>query len=97
MYDGTAVALDMLVRYKSENPDVKPILFVLTDGETNGGIELDQIRKVVKGLKIPIYTIGYEANVSELKELSSLVEATSINAGEGDVAYKIGALLNAQM
>ena len=33
----------------------------------------------------------------ELSKLSSLVEAASINAGESDVAYKIGSMLNSQM
>ncbi len=78
-------------------PNAKPILFVLTDGESNAGLELNKIRAVIKGLRIPIYSIGYEANIAVLRSLSSLVEAASINADEGNVEYKIGSLLNAQM
>jgi len=52
---------------------------------------------VVEGAGIPVYTIGYAQKLSELKRLSTLVEAASLNANEGDVAYKIGNLLNAQM
>ena len=97
MYDGIAVALDLLIKYRNDNPGVKSVLFVLTDGETQGGIDFDAISPVIAGLKIPVYTIGYEANLTELRRLSSLVEAISLNAAEADVTYKIGSLLNAQM
>lgn len=97
MYDGVLVALSLLDQYKQTHPNVKPMLFVLTDGETNEGYELSNSQKVIQGLKIPVYTIGYEADLKVLKKLSTLVEASSINADEGDVEYKIGSLLNAQM
>jgi len=97
MYDGIAVSLSLLVKEKQKNPDIKPMLFVLTDGETNEGLTFGRIRPVISGLNIPIYTIGYEANIDELKRLSSLVEAASLNAGQEEIEYKIGSLLNAQM
>lgn len=97
MYDGVAVSLSILVAEKQKRPDAKPILFVLTDGETNVGMAFDDMNRVIEGLNIPIYTIGYEANIDELKRLSSLVEAASLNAGEQEIEYKIGSLLNAQM
>ena len=97
MYDGVAVALSLLVEEKKKNPDIKPILFVLTDGETNKGMEFDTIAPVIAGIRIPIYTIGYEAKIKELRRLSSLVEAANLNASEGNVQYKIGSLLNSQM
>ncbi len=97
MYDGVAVALSLLIEEKEKNPDIKPVLFVLTDGETNEGMKFDTMEPVIMGIRIPVYTIGYEANIKELRRLSSLVEAASINASEGNVQYKIGSLLNAQM
>ena len=97
MYDGIAASLSLLLAEKKANPDVKPILFVLTDGETSNGLKFGAMAPVIEGIKIPVYTIGYEANLAELKRLSSLVEAASINANEGNVNYKIGSLLNAQM
>ncbi|MFP4307808.1 MAG: vWA domain-containing protein [Desulfococcaceae bacterium] len=97
MYDGIAVSLEQLVRAKEQNPNVKPLLFVLTDGETNRGLIFPDMEHLIPALNIPIYTIGYEADIEELKRVSSLVEAASLNAGEGEIAYKIGALLNAQM
>lgn len=97
MYDGIVVSLAMLVEEKRKNPHAKTMLFVLTDGDTNEGLELSDIRTTLAGLKIPIYTIGYESNLAVLKEVSSIVEAASINANEGEISYKIGSLLNAQM
>ncbi|MBC8391667.1 MAG: hypothetical protein H8E17_03740 [Deltaproteobacteria bacterium] len=55
------------------------------------------MRKIIEGIGIPIYTIGYEADLAVLHRLSSLVEAASINATEGKIKFKIGSLLNAQM
>ncbi len=97
MYSGVAVALSMLIEEKTSNPNVKPVLFVLTDGETNEGLSFGKMSPVIKGIQIPVYTIGYEANIDELSRLSSLFEAASLNASEGEIDYKIGALLNAQM
>ena len=97
MHDGIALALSMLVREREINPEIKPMVFVLTDGDTNEGLKFGAVRAVFRGLKIPIYTIGYEADLAKLRELSSLVEAASLNAQEGNVEYKIGSLLNAQM
>ena len=97
MYSGIVVSLSLLLDEKQKNPNAKTTLFVLTDGETNAGLELKDVRSVIQALGIPIYTIGYEANLPVLQELSSIVEAASMNADEGEVQYKIGSLLNAQM
>ena len=97
MYDGIAVSLQRLIAAKERDPNVKPLLFVLTDGETNRGLGFPKMEYLIPALNIPIYTIGYEANIDELKRVSSLVEAASLNASEGKIAYKIGALLNAEM
>lgn len=97
MYDGIAVSLSMLVEEKQKDPNVKPVLFVLTDGETNIGMSYGDMDNIIEGLQIPVYSIGFEANIDELKKLSGLVEAASINAKTDDVSYTIGALLNTQM
>lgn len=97
MYDGVLAALSLLVEEKKKHPDITPMLFVLTDGETNRGLKFDEANGVIEGLRIPIYTIGYEANIKELKRLSSLVEASSVNADEGNIVYKISSILNSQM
>jgi len=97
MYDGIVVALTMLVAAKAKQPECKPLLIVLTDGETNAGLSFGKVSAVIAGLKMPIYTIGYNAKLDLLRQISAINEAASLNADEGDIAYKIGALLNAEM
>ena len=46
---------------------------------------------------MPCYTIGYNANLSALSELSAINEAASINADNDDVIYSLKSLFNAQM
>lgn len=96
-FDGIVVAIKLLQDELAANPDVKPLIFVLSDGETNKGNSLEDIRSLIETYKIPIYTIGYNANIQALQSISSINEAASINADTDDVVYKIGNLLNVQM
>lgn len=96
-FDGIVVAMKMLQDEMAANPDVKPLIFVLSDGETNVGHSLDDIRGLIQAFKIPVYTIGYNADIQALQSISSINEAASINADTDDVVYKIGQLLNVQM
>ncbi len=96
-FDGIVVAMKMLQDEIALNPDVKPLIFVLSDGETNEGHSLKDIRGLIESFKIPLYTIGYNANIQALQSISSINEAASINADTDDVVYKIGNLLNVQM
>ncbi len=96
-FDGIIVALKMLQDEMAANPGVKPLIFVLSDGETNEGHTLKDIKELVETYKVPIYTIGYNANIKALQSISSINEAASINADTDDVVYKIGNLFNVQM
>ncbi len=96
-FDGMIVAMKMLQDQLAVNPGVKPLIFVLSDGETNEGHSLDEIRGLIETYKIPVYTIGYNANIKALESISSLNEAANINADTDDLVYKIGNLLNVQM
>jgi Ca-activated chloride channel homolog len=69
----------------------------LTDGETNAGHSLKDVTGILKAFKIPVYTIGYNADIKALQNLSSINEAASINADSDDVIYKLGSLFNSQM
>lgn len=95
MYDGITLGLSMLLDHKASNPDSKLLLIVLTDGATNEGLTLGETEEMIGGLRIPIYTVGFEADLDELGKLASLVEAASINASEDDVEFKIASLFNA--
>lgn len=96
-FDGIAVGINMLLEEKAKNPDTKLMLFVLSDGETTTGHSLNDIEGILGALKIPVNTIGYNANIKALESISSINEAASINADSDDVIYKIGSLFNAEM
>jgi Ca-activated chloride channel family protein len=97
MFDGIIVATKMLMEEKAKDPNAKLMLFILSDGEANQGHSLNDIKDMIKALKIPVYTIGYNANIKALEGLSSINEAASINADSDDVIYKLGSLFNAEM
>ncbi len=97
IYDGVVVSLSLLLDAKKAEPDAELMLFVLSDGENTDGLNLGDVEEVVSSLGIPIYTIAYGEDLPELKQLSSLVEATMVKANEGNAAFTIGNLLNAQM
>ena len=96
-FDAIAVAVQMLLDEKEKNPDAKLMLFVLSDGETNIGHSLDDLREILESVKIPVHTIGYNANIEAFENISRINEATSINADSDDVIYKLGSLFNAEM
>lgn len=96
-FDAICVALDMIKKKMEEYPDAKPMLFVLSDGATNVGYNLNDVRDVLSGLKIPVYTIGYNADLAALQSISSVNEAASIDASTADVVYQLKTLFNANM
>ena len=82
---------------QKEVPDSKLMMFVLSDGETNVGHSLEDASKVIENLDIPIYTIGYNANISALGKISSINEAANINAESEDVIYQLKNLFNSNL
>ena len=59
------------------------MLFLLSDGEQNRGYSLDRVAPIVGGMKIPVYSIGYNLEkdsraTNELKRLSGINEASLI-------------------
>jgi len=96
-FDGICVAADMVQKALVDHPDAKPLIFVLSDGETNSGYDLSDVSEILKALRIPVYTIGYNANIDALKKISSINEAASIDASTDDVVYQLKNLFNANM
>lgn len=97
-YDAVLAALNLLLEAKREMPDVKPMMFVLSDGEQNVGNSLSRIKGIVQAFGIPIYTIGYNlSNTKELSELAQLNEATLINSTSDDVVNQLRNLFNTQL
>ena len=97
MFDAVVVAQKMLMDAKLRNPNTKLMLFVLTDGETNRGYGFNDIESITKAIRVPIYTIGYNANIDVLKNLSDINEAATMNADSDNVIYRIESLFNSQM
>ncbi len=100
-FDAIAVAMKMLIDQKAAgpnaDPNLKPKIFVLSDGETNRGHSLDEIRGIVQESGIPITTIGYNANIPALQEISGINEAPCINADTRDVVNELRKLFDATM
>ena len=96
-FDGIAIAMKMLEEQLALDPKLKPRIFVLSDGETNRGHSLNDIRKLVEESGIPVNTIGYNADINALEEISLVNEAASINADTEDVVYKLANLFNAEL
>lgn len=97
-FDGICVAMAMIEKtIKEECPEAKPMIFVLSDGETNSGYNLNDIREILSGLRMPVYTIGYNADLEALQSISAVNEAASIDASTDDVVYQLKTLFNANM
>ncbi len=97
MFDALVVAEHMLVEQQKNNPNTRLMIFVLTDGESNRGYSFDDIEDISRGLRIPIYTIGYNADIDVLKEVSDINEASTMDADSDNVMYKLESLFNSQM
>lgn len=94
-FDAIAVGLQMLEQSKVDHPNAKFMLFVLSDGNSDGS--LAKVSPFIENLNVPIYTIGYNADIDALKEISKINEAASINADTDDIIYTLKNLFNAQM
>ena len=100
MFDAIVVAEHMLIEQQTKNPNTRLMLFVLTDGQTNRGYGFEEIEDVTRGLRIPVYTIGYnleEEWLEVLEAVSDINEASAMDADSDNVIYKLESLFNAQM
>ena len=101
-YDAVLIALKMMADKKEEIPNAKMMLFLLSDGEQNRGYSLDRVAPIVGGMKIPVYTIGYNLEkdsraTNELKRLSGINEASLINATSDDLINHMRNLFNVEL
>ncbi len=91
------VAADLLNEYGKQNPDHKKVIFLLSDGETNLGLDFPAVEKTLEATGIPIHSIAYELKSDHLKALSGLAEGAYIESSAGAASYRIGNLLNSEM
>lgn len=97
-FDAIAVAANLLLEAKEEHPDAKLMMFLASDGEEQGSrLKFSFIKESMAALKIPIYTIGYDATIDALQEISNINEAATINADVDDVNYQLKNLFNSSL
>ncbi|HPE60999.1 MAG: VWA domain-containing protein [Thiothrix sp.] len=95
--DAVLVAANLLLDYGRQHPDAKKVIFLLSDGETNRGLDFPEVEKPLEFSGIPIHAIGYEVSSDHLRALSSLAEGAYIESSAGSASYRIGNLLNSEM
>ena len=101
-YDAVMVALSMLLEKLEEIPDGKPMIFLLSDGDQRGGYDISDVTPIISGLRIPIYTIGYNITSNsrayeEMTLLAQINEAAYINADSDSVVNQFRNLFTVQM
>lgn len=96
-FSALSQAVIMLRDFMKDNPNVSPMVFLLSDGQSNSGSKLNEIDGAIAAAQIPIYTIGYNANLKELQSISEINEAATINADTDDVIYQLKNLFNANL
>ena len=96
-FDAICVGLHMINQKLAEVPEAKTMIFVLSDGETNSGYQLNNVQNVFEGMGVPIYTIGYNANIEALAKISNINEAASLNADTDDIVYQLKQLFNTSL
>lgn len=99
-YDAVLVGMNMLLEASKEVPNANMMLFVLSDGAQNAGYKLERITPIVGGLGVSVYTIGYEMEDSDKKELQTLSginEAVCIDADADDIVNELRNLFNVNM
>lgn len=91
------VAAKLLLEEQAIDPNIKPIIILLSDGYTQSGYSLSSVAEILDVVDIPIYTIGYEANVSELESIARINQGAFINATSDDIGYILKTLFDAEM
>ena len=95
--DAVLVAANLLLEYGKTNPDHKKVIFLLSDGETNRGVDFMDVEKALEWSGIPIHSIAYELKSDHLKALAGLAEGAYIESSADSASYRIGNLLNSEM
>ncbi len=95
--DAVLVAASLLTEFARSNPDHKLVIFLLSDGETNRGVEFEKVRDALEWSGIPIHAIAYELSSEHLKALAGLAEGAYIESSSRSASYRIGNLLNSEM
>lgn len=97
-YDAVLAGLDMINQAQQIEPDIVPIIVLLTDGQAQSGYKLSRITSIVEGMRVPVYCIAYNYNSGgELETLSGINEASTVKADTDDVVNQLRNLFNTQL
>lgn len=97
-YDAVLVGLDMINKAQKIDPDVVPIIVLLTDGQAQSGYTLSRITSIVEGMRVPVYCIAYNYDSGgELETLAGINEASTVKADTDDVVNQLRNLFNTQL
>ena len=91
------VGLKLMLDKQASIPDAKLRILVMSDGEQNAGLSLNDTVGVVAGLGVPVYGVGFEANLTDLSKLADPNEGYVINADSEDVSSKLKGLLRKEL
>ncbi len=95
--DALLIALQILELEKTKTPDIKPIIFLLSDGQTNSGYSpLSRVSNLISTFDTPVYTIGYDADVKEMEAIAKLNNGIYLNASSEEIGYVLKSLFNAE-
>lgn len=95
MYNGITMSLIQLLELKKKDPNGKYYLFVLTDGETNKGLNYDRMHSLMLGTQIRIYPIAYgTVGQEELKKLAAIGETGLITGTTENIVQELTALFD---
>lgn len=86
-----------LIAYSRDHSDHKLVIFILSDGETNKGLDYESIAKLMEWTAIPVHAIAYELSSDHLKAMAGLAEGAYIESSAESASYRIGNLLNSEM
>lgn len=93
LYAGLKLMLDK----QASVSNAKLRILVMSDGQQNAGLSLGQTLGVVAGLQVPVYGVGFEADLTDLTKLAEPNEGYTINADSEDVSTKLKALLRKEL
>ena len=95
--DAILIAIRLIEAERESNAEIKPIIILLSDGQTGSGYSLSSMKSLIDFYDIPIYTIGYEANVAELERIAAINDGAFIDASSDDISYILKTLFDAEM